>query len=146
MLILSVYNEVKTKCIYNQVYNYGFSEENHPAFNLRLILIGVWEVATISVNPIWDLQGQLQLALNLPDTPQRPMSVGEEDITDTCRKNTIVTTVVRAKRNTWGSLIWSSKSQKTKTYIRETSECHQEDELSLCPRHKKDIHGGVGLT
>ena len=32
MLILSVYNEVKTKYIYNQVYSYGFNEENHPAF------------------------------------------------------------------------------------------------------------------
>ena len=32
MLILSVYNEVKTKCIYNQVYSYVFNEENHPAF------------------------------------------------------------------------------------------------------------------
>ena len=51
--------------------------------HLRLILIGVWEVATISVNPIWDLQGQLQLALTLPDTPQRPMPVGEEDIIGT---------------------------------------------------------------
>ena len=49
---------------------------------------------------IRDLQGQLQLALTLPDTPQRPMPVGEEDITDTCRKNTIVTTVVRAKKDT----------------------------------------------
>ena len=27
-----------------------------------------------------DLQGQLQLALTLPDTPQRPMLVEEEDI------------------------------------------------------------------
>ena len=32
MLILSVYNEVKTKYIYNQVYSYVFNEENHPAF------------------------------------------------------------------------------------------------------------------
>ena len=32
---------------------------------------------------IQDLQGQLQLALTLPDTPQRPMPVGEEDITST---------------------------------------------------------------
>ena len=32
MLILSVYNEVKTKYIYNQVYSYDFNEENHPAF------------------------------------------------------------------------------------------------------------------
>ena len=29
MLILSVYNEVKTKYIYNQLYSYGFNEENH---------------------------------------------------------------------------------------------------------------------
>ena len=29
MLILSVYNEVKTKYIYNQVYNYGFNGENY---------------------------------------------------------------------------------------------------------------------
>ena len=34
MLILSVYNEVKTKYIYNQVYSYGFNEENHPAFTI----------------------------------------------------------------------------------------------------------------
>ena len=32
MLILSVYNEVKTKYIYNQVYSYSFNKENHPAF------------------------------------------------------------------------------------------------------------------
>ena len=32
MLILSVYNEVKTKYIYNQVYSYDFNEENHTAF------------------------------------------------------------------------------------------------------------------
>ena len=32
MLILSVYNEVKTKYIYNQVYSYDFNEGNHPAF------------------------------------------------------------------------------------------------------------------
>ena len=32
MLILSVYNEVKTKYIYNQVYSYGFNNENHAAF------------------------------------------------------------------------------------------------------------------
>ena len=53
--------------------------------HLRLILIGVWGVATISVNTmqIRDLQGQLQLALTLPDTPQRPMPVGEEDIIGT---------------------------------------------------------------
>ena len=36
MLILSVYNEVKTKYIYNQVYSYGFSEENHPAFKTNI--------------------------------------------------------------------------------------------------------------
>ena len=36
MLILSVYNEVKTKHIYNQVYSYGFSEENHPAFKTNI--------------------------------------------------------------------------------------------------------------
>ena len=32
---------------------------------------------------IQDLQGQLQLALTLPDTPQRPMLVVEEDIIGT---------------------------------------------------------------
>ena len=33
MLILSVYNEVKTKYIYNQIYSYRFNEKkNHPAF------------------------------------------------------------------------------------------------------------------
>ena len=32
ILMLSVYNEVKTKYIYNQVYSYDFNEENHPAF------------------------------------------------------------------------------------------------------------------
>ena len=45
-----------------------------------------------------DLQGQLQLPLTLLDTPQRPMLVGEQDIIGTYRKNTEVTTVVRAKR------------------------------------------------
>ena len=30
MLILSINNEVKTKYIYNQVYNYRFNEENYP--------------------------------------------------------------------------------------------------------------------
>ena len=51
--------------------------------HLTLILIGVWGVATISVNPIRDIQGQLQLALTLPDTPLRPMPVGEGDIIGT---------------------------------------------------------------
>ena len=45
-----------------------------------------------------------------------------------------------------GSLISSSKSQKTKIYIRETSECYQGDELSLCSSRKKDAHGSAGLT
>ena len=31
-MLISVYNEVKTKYIYNQVYSYGFNNENHAAF------------------------------------------------------------------------------------------------------------------
>ena len=54
-------------------------------------------------------------------------------------------TVVRTKR-TREEVSSGHKSQKTETYIRETSECHQGDGLSLCPRRKKDIHGGMGLT
>ena len=60
-------------------------------------------------------------------------------------KNTIVITVVRTKR-TREEVSSGHKSQKTETYIRESSECHQGDGLSLCPRRKKDIHGGMGLT
>ena len=53
--------------------------------HLGLILIlGVRGVATIIVNPnMRSTEGQLQLALSLPDTPPRPMPVGEEDIIGT---------------------------------------------------------------
>ena len=62
MLILSVYNEVKTKYIYNQVYSYGFNEENHQ--HLRLILIGVRGVAAISVNPNTRSTGAATISIN----------------------------------------------------------------------------------
>ena len=74
------------------------------------------------------------------------MPVGEEDIIDTQQKKYNSDNSIQGEKDTSGSLIWSSKSQKTKTYIKETTECHQRDELSLCPRLWKDIHGGVGLT
>ena len=51
--------------------------------HLRLVLIGVRGVATISVNPNMRSTEQLQLALTMPDTPQRPMPVEEEDIIGT---------------------------------------------------------------
>ena len=59
---ISVYNEVKTKYIHNQVYSYGFNEENHQ--HLRLILIGVRRVATISVNPNTRSTGAATISIN----------------------------------------------------------------------------------
>ena len=64
---------------------------------------------------IRDLQGQLQLSLTLPDTPQGPSekdrnsesSQGETDMRKTKRKHL------------------SSKCQKSKTHVRETGEHHQ---------------------
>ena len=148
MLILSVYNEVKQS---TYIIRY-IAEENHPAFetNTNRSSRGQLQLASTLIR---DPQGQLKLALTLPDTPQRPMPVREEDITGTqqekCNSDNN-SEAVRAKRTgthvRTSHLIWSSKSQKTQTYIKETSECHQGDELSLCPRRKKDNHGGVGLT
>ena len=60
---------MKTKYIYNQVYSYGFNEENHQ--HLRLILIGVRRVATISVNPNTRSTGAATISINpARDTPQ----------------------------------------------------------------------------
>ena len=66
---------------YNKVCGYGFNEENHPAFktNTNRCSRGSY----LSSALIQDLPGQLQLALILPDTPQRPMLVGKEDIIGT---------------------------------------------------------------
>ena len=83
-LILSVYNEVKTKYIYNQVYSYGFNEQNHQ--HLRLILIGVRGAATININP-----ARHTSMANASGRGGYNRYLGS-------RKNTIVTTVVRAKR------------------------------------------------
>ena len=114
--------------------------------HLRLILIkfeGQLQLASVIIR---DLQGQLQLALTLPGTPQRPITMGEEVIIGPQQEKYNSENSGQSQKDPLGSLIWSSKSQKTKTYIRETSERHQGDELSLCPRRKKDINGGVGLT
>ena len=89
--------------------------------------------------------GAATISINLPDTPQRPMPVGEEDIIGTLWEKYNSENSSQGQKDTGGSLIWSSKSQKTKTHIRETSECHQGDGLTLCPR-RKDIHRSVGLT
>ena len=59
---ISVYNEVKTKYIHNQVYSYGFNEENHQ--HLRLILIGVRGVAAISINPNMRSTGAAIIRIN----------------------------------------------------------------------------------
>ena len=74
---------------------------------------------------IRDLQGQLQLALTLPDTSQRPTLVGEEDIIGTQQEKYNSDNSSQGQKDTRGSLIWSSKSQKTKIYVGETSEFHQ---------------------
>ena len=60
--------------IIRYIYSYGFSEENHPAFktNTNRNSRGSYNVQLASTL-VRDLQGQLQLALTLPDTPQRPM-------------------------------------------------------------------------
>ena len=59
---------------YNQVYSYGFNEENHPGFktNTNRSSRGSHLASTL----IQDLQGLLQLALTLSDTLQKPMLVG----------------------------------------------------------------------
>ena len=62
MLIISVYNDVQTKYIYNQLYSYGFNEENHKY--LRLILIGVRRLTTISVNPNTKSTGAATISIN----------------------------------------------------------------------------------
>ena len=69
MLILSVYNEVKTKHIYNQVYSYEKNKKkkkNTQHFqHLRLvILIVVWGVATISINPNTRSTGAARISTN----------------------------------------------------------------------------------
>ena len=78
MLILSVYNLMRTKYKYNQVYSYMVYMKKTTQ-HLRLILIGVWGVATISINPNTRSTGAATIT-TLPETPQRPMPVGEEDI------------------------------------------------------------------
>ena len=96
MFILSVYNQVKTKYIYNQVYS--FNKENHQY--LRLILIGVRGVATISISPNTRSTGAATVSI----TPARHTSMANASGTGgynrylASRKNTIVTTVIRAKR------------------------------------------------
>ena len=59
MFILSLYNEVKTKYLYNQVYIYGFNA-NHPAFKTN----GSSGVATISVNPNTRSTGAATISIN----------------------------------------------------------------------------------
>ena len=66
MFILSLYNEVKTKYLYNQVYIYGFNA-NHPAFKTNRSS----GVATISVNPNTRSAGAATISINpARDTPQ----------------------------------------------------------------------------
>ena len=96
MFILSVDNQVKIKYIYNQVYS--FHEENHQY--LRLILIRVRGVATICVNPNTRSTGAATVSIN----PARHTSMANASGAGgfnrylASRKNTIVTTVIRAKR------------------------------------------------
>ena len=78
MFTLSLYNEVKTKYLYNQVYIYGFNE-NHPAFKINRSS----GVATISVNPNARSAGATTISINpARDTPQGQMPVGEEEVLD----------------------------------------------------------------
>ena len=49
--------------------------------HFRLILIGVQGVATINVSP--NIKATAAATIGMPDTPQRPMLVGEEDIIGT---------------------------------------------------------------
>ena len=89
---------MKTKYIYNQVYSYGFNEANDQ--HLRLILIGVRELATISINSNTRSTGAATISIN----PARHTSManasgrGGYNRYLASRKNTIVTTIVRAKR------------------------------------------------
>ena len=78
LLILSVYNLMRTKYKYNQVCSYMVYIKKTTQ-HLRLILIGVWGVAAISINPNTRSTGAATIT-TLPETPQRPMPVGEEDI------------------------------------------------------------------
>ena len=73
--LLSVYNEVKTVHIIRYIAMVLMKKTTQ---HLRIIIIGVGGVATLASILIRDLQGQLQLALTLADTPQRPILVGGE--------------------------------------------------------------------
>ena len=97
-LILSVYNEVKTKSVYNQVYSYGFNEQSHQ--HLRLTLTGVWGIATISVNPNTRSTGEAIISINPARHTSKTSASGRGGYNRyiPSRKNTIVTTAVRAKR------------------------------------------------
>ena len=81
LLILLVYNEVKIKYIHDQVYSYGFNDKKPPAFKTNRSS----GAATISVKPNPRSTGAAGInpALTLPDTSERPITVGEEDITGT---------------------------------------------------------------
>ena len=64
MFVLSVYNEVKTKYLYNQVELHGFNE-NHPAFKTNRSS----GVATTSVNPNTRSAGAATIGINpAPET------------------------------------------------------------------------------
>ena len=64
MFVLSVYNEVKTKYLYNQVQLHGFNE-NHPAFKTNRSS----GIATTSVNPNTRSAGAATIGINpAPET------------------------------------------------------------------------------
>ena len=64
MFALTVYNELKTKYLYNQVQLHGF-KENHPAFKTNRSS----GIATISVNPNTRSAGAATIGNNpVPET------------------------------------------------------------------------------
>ena len=71
--------------ICNQVYSYGFNEENHQHLRLNTNM-SLRYLATISVNPnTRDLQTAAAISIinSVSNTPQWPMQAGEEDIKGT---------------------------------------------------------------
>ena len=104
-------------------------------------------VAKINVNPNARSTGAATISINSVRHTSKAHASGRAGHNRYLQEKYRSDNSSQGQKDRLGSLIWSSKSQKTKTYIRETSDCHQGDELSLCPRcSKKDIHGGVGLT
>ena len=76
MFILSVFNEVKIKYLYNQPDIYGFNK-NHPAFKTNRSS----EVATVSVDPNTRSAGAAAISINPGrHTSKANASGGEENM------------------------------------------------------------------